>query len=802
MFFSKFNFKLFFCLMIILTLTRDLYSRDNLNFPGTPSSSYNSDYLLPGKNEKKIPGISKQKNINEKANNKIANKDGFLKTIIVQGNVRLDTDVIIRDSKIKDYKIVNQKNLSRVVKNLYTTGYYKDVKVSISGNRVYIRVKENPIINKIAFEGNNEVKDEVLLEEISLKIRNVFSNDRIKEDVLKIQNVYKRLGYFSVFIEPKKIQLDENRINLVFEISEGLEAKIKRINFIGNKDFSDSTLRDVIYSKESRWYKFWTSGDKFDNDRVNYDKDLLKKYYFDNGYIDFRTLSATSQLISSDKNFVINFKVYEGKRYKVSKVSIKSSIKGFKKLNTSDLLEQESDDWFSSKKLEKTIDNLVEKASEFGFAFVNVRPRLQKTSKNTVEITFVVSEGEKFYVERINIIGNVKTSDKVVRREVELVEGDAFNITKLNKSERNLKSLGLFEDVRINYDQIPESNKTIVDLEVTERSTGEFSIGAGFSSLDGALGSLGIKEANLFGEGKELALNLGLSTRKSSVDISYTEPYFLDRDIAAGFDLFNVRRNNKTYSGYKHNIIGFKLRTGYELFDDFRHFTSYTLKRDKIHDIDSSTSTFIKEQEGKYVTSMIGQAFQYDTLNDRLNPTDGYRLKFGVDYYGLGGDTNHVQTEFKAMAFYRIFEDIIASNHLEIGYILPVEKVKINNRFFLSGDQLRGFKNHGIGPRDSASSDALGGEQYAVLRNEINFPFGLPDELGVNGLFFLDLGTLNKTGSLGETIKDDVKLRASTGFGVSWLSPFGPIKVYLSKAILKENYDKTEIFRFSFGTTY
>ena len=244
------------------------------------------------------------------------------------------------------------------------------------------------------------------------------------------------------------------------------------------------------------------------------------------------------------------------------------------------------------------------------------------------------------------------------------------------------------------------------------------------------------------------------------------------------------------------------MRTGYEIFDDFRHFSSYTLKRDKIHDIDPSTSRFIQAQEGKYTTSMLGQAFQYDKLNDRLNPTDGYRIRFDMDFYGLGGDTKHLQTEFKAMSFYKVFEDIIASNFLEIGYIMPINDVKINNRIFLSGDQIRGFKNHGIGPRDSISGDALGGEQYIVLRNEITLPLGLPEELGVNGLIFIDAGTLTKTSEAGETVQDEVKLRASTGLGFSWLSPFGPVKFYLSKALIKENYDKTEIFRFSFGTTY
>ena len=778
---------------IIIFFSHDLYAQKQNYYPGTPSSSYNIDYSNSiqlnkvKENKESITGQLKSTVTKEK--------------VIVKGNVRLDTEVIIRDSKINDFTIKNSKAINLAVKNLFATGYFKDVKISKSGENILISVVENPIINLIAFEGNSEIKDETLEDEVSMKIRNVYSSDKIKDDVLKIQNLYKRLGFFSAFVEPKVIKLNGNRINLVYEISEGSEAKIKKINFVGNKKFSDSTLKDVIYSEETRWYKFWGGSDKFDQDRLNYDKDILKKYYFDNGYIDFRILSTSSQLVSSTKDFILNFKIFEGNRYKVSEVKVDSSIRGFKNINIKKLLEIEKNDWFSSKNVERTMDNIIEKASEYGFAFVNVRPKLKKIN-NFVSIIFEVVEGDKFYVERVNIQGNLKTHDKVVRREVEVDEGDAFNLTKIRKTERNLNSLALFESVSVNYDQLENTNKAVVDIEIKERSTGEFSVGAGLSSLDGVMGNVGIKENNLFGEGKELSASLGLSTRRNSIDLSYTEPYLLGKDVAAGIDLFNVRRNNKTYSGYKHNIIGFKVRSGYEIIDDLRHFNSYTLKRDKIHDIDPSSSTYIKDQEGKSVTSMIGQALQFDKLNDRINPTDGYRIRFDLDYYGLGGNSRHLQTELKIANFFRIFENIIASTHLDLGYILPFKDVKINNRFFLSGDQMRGFKNHGIGPRDIKTSDALGGEQYAVLRNEINFPLGLPEELGLKGVVFGDVGSLAKTFDMGQNIKDKINLKAATGIGVQWLSPFGPVKVYLSKAILKESYDKIETFRFTFGTTY
>ena len=390
----------------------------------------------------------------------------------------------------------------------------------------------------------------------------------------------------------------------------------------------------------------------------------------------------------------------------------------------------------------------------------------------------------------------------MIRRELTFVEGDAYNSSKIKESERHIRGTGLFDNIEIKLDEMVGTNKTEVDVGVTERSTGQFTVGAGFSSLDGAIGNIGIKESNLFGEAKELSLNLGLSTRKSEIDLSFTDPYFLNKDLAAGIDIFNIRRNQKTYSGYKHNIIGFKLRTGFELIDNLRYFSSYTLKRDKIHDIDNGTSIYIQAQEGKRVTSVIGQALQYDELNDRINPTDGYRVRFDVDYFGLGGDSEHILTELKIANFLRITDGVVLGNFLEGGYIASIKEVKINDLFFLNGDQLRGFKNLGVGPRDSSTSDSLGGEVYYVNRNELTFPLGLPDDLGIGGLIFADIGTVYNTSSSGSNIRDESSLRASAGIGLSWLSPFGPVKFYLSKAILKENYDKKEIFRFSFGTTY
>ena len=724
--------------------------------PGTPSSSYDFDYYSKEKKNKEIdPNI-------------LLENTNVITNIIVQGNKRLESNLIINESQIQTLG-TNEKSLSKAVKNLYKTGYFDDVQIFKDNNLVYINVKENPVIDLISIEGNKEISDELILEELTIKSRNVYSIDVIKSDADIIETLYKRQGFFSTYVEPKVIKIDDSRVNLVFEVYEGNEAKIKKVNFINNKVFSDSTLKDVISSNEYRWYEFWGSNDKFDKDRINYDKDLLKKYYYDNGYIDFRIVSVNSSLVDNRKDFVVNFSLFEGNRYKVSNVSVRSNLRNLQKLDVSNLIEISQGDWYSSIDIDNSIKNISEKASQYGYAFVEVYPVIKKRM-GFVDLTFEIEEGKKIFIDRIDIIGNVKTVDKVIRRELELVDGDPFNSVKLRQSERNINNTALFEGVEIKLDESSDSNKATVEVEVKEKATGQFSVGGGFSSLDGAIGNVSIKESNLFGEAKEVSLALGISTRKQEIDLSYTNPYFLDKDVAAGIDLFNVRRNNKRYSGYKHNILGFRLRSGYEIINDVRHFSSYTLKRDKIHDISNTTSRFIQDQEGKRVTSIIGQAIQYSSLNDRINPTEGMRVRLDVDYYGLLGDAEHFQSELKVANFFRLTDGIILGNFIEGGYIHPIKDVKINDRFFINGDRLRGFKNLGVGPRDSSTTDALGGEIYYLSRNEVTFPLGLPDDLGVGGLLFADIGTLYSLSESGAGVLDENKPRASAGVGISWLS--------------------------------
>ena len=635
---NKNYIKLFIILFINLSFFNHSYSES----PGTPSSSYNYNYNIKSPTNDKVDQEVQILNTN------------FVSDIIVQGNRRLDTDLIITDSQIREIG-TDEKSLSLAVKNLYKTGYFENVQIFKDNSVVFINVKENPVIDLISIEGNKEIADDMILEELSIKSRNVYSVDVIKSDAEIIETLYRRQGFFSTYVEPKMIKVDDSRVNVIFEVNEGTEAKIKKVNFINNNVFSDSTLKDVISSSEYRWYEILGGNDKFDRDRINYDKDLLKKYYFDNGYVDFRIISVNSSLVDNRKDFIINFLLYEGIRYKVSDVSVRTNLRNLQKLDITDLIDISVGDWYSALKIDNSIKNISEKASQYGYAFVEVYPIIQKKG-NTLSLVFEIEEGKKIFIDRINVRGNLKTADKVIRRELELVDGDPFNSIKLRQSERNVNNTGLFDGVEIKLDESIDSNKANLDVEIKEKATGQFSVGGGFSSLDGAMGNVGIKESNLFGEGKELALTLGISTRRSEIDLSYTEPYFMDKDVAVGFDIFDVRRNNKIYSGYKHNILGFKLRSGYEIYNKLMHFSSYTIKRDKIHDIDNTTSRYIREQEGKRDTSIIGQAIQYSSLNDRINPTEGLRVRFDLDYYGLTGDAEHLSTELRIANFWRVFQ--------------------------------------------------------------------------------------------------------------------------------------------------
>ncbi len=462
--------------------------------------------------------------------------------------------------------------------------------------------------------------------------------------------------------------------------------------------------------------------------------------------------------------------------------------------------------------IEDTVDQLTQHLGDLGYAFVDIAPKpARDEEENIIALTYHIKEGPRVYVENIEIKGNTRTLDEVIRREFRLVEGDPYNASKLRRSKQRIENLGFFRSV--NFKNVPGSSddKVNIIVEVEEQSTGELTFGAGFSTADGALGDISIVERNLLGKGQFMRLNLTLAAVRQEIDFAFTEPHFLDRELQAGFDIFSIQRNNDAAVSnltFDSELLGGALRTGYSLSEHIQHTIRYSLRDVNITDIDQNASRFIRDQEGSYITSLIGHSIVWDTRDNRFQPTEGHILRINQDIAGLGGDAKFVRHEIRSAYYEPIYgDDWVLKIATMGGHIMGFgdEDVRINDRFFIGGDELRGFANQGLGPRDAASRDPLGGNIYAVGTVEVTFPLGLPEEFGLSGALFTDIGTIfenddNETAQ--DQILDEFGPRASVGFGLGWVSPFGPVRVDIALPYLEEDFDEREVIRFNFGTRF
>jgi outer membrane protein insertion porin family len=730
-----------------------------------------------------------------------------IRDIQVEGTQRIDPDTVRSYVLLKPGDAATPEQLDKSLKALFATGLFADVSLRMEGDSLNVRVVENPIINRIAFEGNRKLNDTTLNTEVQLRPRVVYTRTKVQADVKRILDLYRRGGRFAATVEPKVVQLPQNRVDLVFEINEGSVTGVKRINFIGNKQFSDGSLREVIRTSESRWWRILSTDDNYDPDRVSFDRELLRKHYLANGYADFRVVSAVAELTPDRDGFYITFTVDEGERYRFGKIDIVSHLRDLKVDDLRAKVRSVQGEWYNADQVDKSIEALTTAVGSLGYAFVEVRPRIDRDrDAKTVGVTYDIQEGPRVYIERINIVGNVRTLDKVIRREFLLVEGDAFNTAKMRRSRQRLQNLGYFERVDVTNTPSEAPDRTTVNVEVKEKSTGEISFGVGYSTSDGALGDIGLRERNLLGRGQDLRIGFLISQRRQEADLSFTEPYFLDRNMSAGFDLFDRTRNLQQISGYDEKSKGVVLRSGYQITDPLRQTLRYTLREDELTNVITSASPFILAEQGNSSVSMIGQDLTYDRRDDRFDPTDGYFVRLSNDFAGLGGTQTFIRNRVQVGTYYTIVDEWVASLTGEAGYIYDFggEFVRISNRFFLGGDSLRGFQTGGVGPRDTDFGASLGGKRLYSGSAELTFPTGLPKELGVRGSFFSDFGTLTDSGEPADrgTIADTGSLRVSAGMGALWRSPFGPVKLSIAKAILKEETDKTELFRFSFGSRF
>lgn len=732
---------------------------------------------------------------------------GAIEAIVVEGNQRIES------MTIRSYLTVSEGNrfsvdaLENSLQRLFATGLFADVSLLRRENTLVVQVKENPVINSISFQGNDKVESDTLENEILLKPRMVYTKLRLQNDVKKLLDIYRKTGRYSAEVVPKVETLDQNRLNLVFEIKEGEVAKVKSINFIGNHTFDKDKLLEVIKTQEERWYRFF-SDDNYDPDRFLYDQQLLRRFYVNKGYADFKITSATAELDNSGNQFYLTFSVDEGKPYTFGKVTIESSLADLSTDELSTYLTTLSGESFDAQAIENSIDQIIKAIGELGYAFVDVTPQIDRNeASQTIDLTYRLEEGPRVYIEAINIRGNVRTIDPVIRREFRLSEGDPYRTSAVQRSEQRVRNLGFFDKVDVTRQPGSAPDKTILNVDVQERSTGELSFGAGFSSVDGPLADVSIKESNLLGKGQDLRLRLLMAAERQEVDLSFTEPYFLNRDIAAGFDLFSFRQDFRSESSFDREANGGKLRATYTLSEYLRHSLNYTLREDKISNVDATASRFVREQEGTRLLSSVGHELTYDKRDNRYDPSGGYYFSLSQDAAGLGGDVSFLRNEASYSHYFPVYkeQDWVLKLGGSLGYIfgLGSDDVNINDRFFIGGRSLRGFESAGIGARDITTQDALGGNTYYTLSSELQFPFSRSEDgMGFLGSIFIDAGSLWDIDSTGPEIVDSSSLRAAAGFGLAWRTPLGPIRLDFARAFVKEDFDKTQFFRLNFGTRF
>lgn len=734
---------------------------------------------------------------------------GAQQRVVIRGNRRIESETILSYMNLREGQTVTAEQLNAAVRRLFDTGLFRDVQIVPENNQLIVEVVENPSINKIAFEGNDELKDEDLEQLISLRPRLPFTISAAEADAQAIIEVYRRTGRYGASVEPVIIERSDNRVDLVFEISEGEETDVTRIDFVGNTVNSDRRLRRVIETKEAGFLSFLYSTDVYDPDRLELDKELLRAYYFERGYADFTVLSATAELSPDRSGFYITFTVSEGEQYSFGEIDADVSARG---LDPDPLVAAIPDDLtgdtFDATLVEKIADKMTDLAGQQGFAFVRVQPRPRKnTADKIIDLTFTLTEGPRVFIERIEIEGNSRTLDRVIRRNIDIVEGDPYNSRKIREARDNIRGLNYFERVEIDQQEGSSDDRAVLRVRVKEKSTGSLSFGAGFSTSDGPIGSVTLTERNFLGRGQTVNARLNISGDRQIYDFEFIEPAFLDRDLQVGIRTYFVDDDQTDESSYELVRFGITPFVEFPLSEDARLRLRYEARNDDVT-VSPVASLIIQRDAGDRTSSILGYSVVYDQRNDRIEPTEGYLLVLQQDFAGLGGDARYANTLGRAKGWTSFFGgDVIASFEVEGGAIIGFDdNIRINERYFMGGNNLRGFASQGAGPRDLTTDDSLGGNYRVISRAEVSFPLGLPEEFGVYGGFFVDAGTLwaidgslwNGTGF----VDDSMNWRVSAGALLFVSTPFGPLEMSFGYPLVKEDYDDDEIFRLTVGTRF
>lgn len=741
-------------------------------------------------------------------------QNGVISSIRVVGNKRVEPETVKSYLTFAPGDRYTAQAADQSFKALFATGLFADVKIGFRGGTVTVTVVENPVINRVAFEGNSEIDDATLMKEVQLRQRSVYTRAAVQADVQRILTVYQSSGYYSAQVEAKIIKLPHNRVDLVFEINEGESTKVLSINFIGNKAFSDSQLRDVISTSESNLLSFLKPTDVYDPDRLNLDRELLRRYYLTNGYADVRIISAVADLDRDGKGFFITFTLEEGELYHFGDIRIETALPSVDPEALRGELLTETGEVYNAKLIDNTVEKLTIAVSEQGYAFAQVRPRVDRDPiSRTITVTYTIEQGPRIYVERINILGNSRTRDYVIRREFRIAEGDAYNKLLVEQARKRLERLSYFKTVKVTREPGTAADRVTLNVIVVEQATGELSFAGGYSSLEGVIGEISYTERNLMGRGQFLRLKLSGSLERAQIDVSFTEPRFLDRNMSFGIDAFHKEIDYTDEAGYKNRKTGGGVRFGFALAENLYLSKRYTFTRDEVFDVLDGASFAVKQIEGVSTISAVGYTLVFDTRNHPRTPTRGLYLSFSQDVAGLGGTVNYVRSVAEARGYYPITDGVTLVGRLIGGYIegWGGDDVRLADAFYKGSDLIRGFDNAGLGPRDRDTRDALGGKIFYAGTVEVRFPFPLiPQELGFSGAVFADAGSVYDTDVVSDCsgapdttcVLDSDGIRASVGASILWNSPLGPLRADFAYVITSEAFDEEQWFSFGASTKF
>lgn len=729
-------------------------------------------------------------------------------SIKVEGNERIEPATVAKYAGIKQGAEVSDAALNDAYQRLNASGLFASVELVPSGGTLVIKVVENPTINVVDFEGNARLKDEELSAVIKSQNRRIYSASQIQADAAAITQLYADKGRMAARVEPRVIDRGDKRVDVVFEIREGKVTEVQRLSFTGNRSYSDRRLRQVLASKQAGLLRAFIQRDSYQADRIEFDKQLLTDFYRERGFIDFQVLSVAQEYARDREGFFLTYNVREGLSYKINSVRVVSEYEGVDAAAYQDAIRIRSGVTYSPTAIDTTITRMENLGLKQGINFLSVEPRITRNEANqTLDVVFALTKGPRLFVERIDIEGNATTLDRVVRRQFRSVEGDPFNPREIRQAAERIRALGYFETADVNARKGTSDDQMIVDVNVEEKPTGSLNFGASYGVSDGLGIVIGLTESNFLGRGQTVGLNLSGGADNKNSSISFIEPAFLDRDLKFSFRGFYNTTDNQN-ADYSTKRFGSEVGFEFPISEFGRLDLHYKVSSDKVSGVSANSSTLLKldEARGAEVSSGLGYRYTFDDRIGGIDPNRGFQFRFGQDFAGLGGDINTVTTT--ALATYQIKafrEEVTFRAELEGGAVMASKgDTRILDRFSGNG-KIRGFEPNGLGPRDLtvANQDGLGGNYFAVARFEAGFPLGLPEEYGVTGGVFADVGSVwGLDNTLGGAIDDGMHLRSSIGFSVFWATPIGPLRFNFSKAINKESYDKEQNFDLTISTKF